>query len=113
MLRAAVLALVIATPVLAEDSREVSCGYQGAVAGAIQKARLGKVKKEDVEKTILGSNPPWPEAYNNAIPHLTEFVYAPTIKLRDLRRIDLARTFEEQCIQNWEDIQRMKQNIKN
>ena len=113
MLRAAFLALILATPALAEDSKEVSCGYQGAVASAIPKARLDKVKKEAVEATILGSNPPWPEAYNNAIPHLTEFVYSPNIKMRDLRKIDLGQTFEAQCLQNWDDIQRMKQNMKN
>ena len=113
MLRVALAALLLATPALAEDSKEVSCHYQGEVAAAIQKARLKRVKKENVEATILASNPGWPEAYSKANPQLTEFIYSPSLKMRDLRKIDIGEAMETQCIEQWDNVQQIQKNMKN
>lgn len=109
---AAGLFLTLAAPAArAEDSKEVSCSYQGQVAAAVQKARLDRVPESDVEATILASNPTWPQNYSAAIPQLTGWVYQQ--KRRDLRKVDLGAFFEAQCLENWDQIQEMKRNMGN
>lgn len=102
---------MFATPVLAQDSKEVSCGYQADVIRAIQQARLDRVKEADVAETIAASDPQWPANYSAAIPQLTPWVYSQ--KKRDLRRNDLGAVLEQQCLENWEQIQDMQQQLNN
>lgn len=112
MFRFALILSFLATPVLAQaDSKEESCGYQGAVAAAVQQARLDRVNKDDVASTIAAGNPAWPERYNKAIPQLTEFVYSQ--RRRDLRNVDLGTFYREQCLQNWDQIQQMQNQLNN
>ncbi|MCB1343260.1 MAG: hypothetical protein KDK24_19770 [Pseudooceanicola sp.] len=113
MFRAALFVLLAASPAFAGDSKEVSCSHQGAVAAAVQKARLDRVKKEDVESTILASQHSWPDSYSKAIPYLVDFIYAPTMKMRDLRKTNIGRTMEIQCIQQWDNIAQINKNAKN
>ncbi len=108
-----VIAFVVAalgTPMLAEASKEESCGYQGQVMAAVQQARMDRVKKDRVETEILASNPTWPAEYSKAIPPLVDQVYA--MKRRDLRKNDLGALFEQQCLANWEQIQAMKKSLQ-
>ena len=56
MIRPALVLALLATPALAEDSKEVSCGYQAQVVAAIQQARLDRVKERDVPEPSA-SNP--------------------------------------------------------
>ncbi|MFD3189047.1 hypothetical protein ACFMPD_02075 [Sedimentitalea sp. HM32M-2] len=111
MFRLVLVTCLFATPVLAAESKEKSCGYQGQVMSAVQKARLDKVKEADVAATIAASNPPWPANYSAAIPQLTQFVYSQ--KMRDLRKNDLGASLRAQCIENWDQIQKMQKNLKN
>ena len=105
-----VFALAIAAaPALAEDDKMTSCTYQGQVVAAIQTARMDRVKQENVQATVT-SNATWPEKYNAAIPRMTEFVYQQ--KRRDLRRVNLGDQFRQQCIDNWDQIQQIMNNIK-
>ncbi|MDU9003509.1 hypothetical protein [Sedimentitalea todarodis] len=111
MIRLALVACLFATPLLAAESKEQSCGYQAQVISAIQKARLDRVKQADVASTIAASNPTWPANYNAAIPQLTEFVYSQ--KKRDLKKTDLGANLQQQCLENWDQIQEMQKKLKN
>ncbi|GHF70284.1 hypothetical protein [Seohaeicola zhoushanensis] len=112
MFRSALFALLFATPALAGDSKEVSCGYQGDVAAAVQKARLDGVKKGEAESFILASRPTWPESYSKAIPYLIDFIYAPSLKMRDLRKINIGESMETQCLQQWDNVNQINKKSK-
>lgn len=96
MIRFAFVACLLASPVLAADSKEVSCGYQADVVAAIQKARLERVKEQNVAATIKASGPTWPENYSAAIPLITPWVYQQ--KRRDIRNKDLGAVWKELCL---------------
>lgn len=107
---AALLAVFLAAPVQAAENKEESCKYQGQVMAAVQAARMDRVKLEKVEEVILASGPDWPEQYSKAIPQLAQHVYA--MKRRDLRNADLGAVFEQQCLENWDQIQAMTKQLK-
>ena len=96
MIRYAVVFALMAGPLWAADSKAVSCDYQAQVVGAIQQARLDKVKERDVPKHIADSNPTWPENYSAAIPIMTPWVYQQ--KMRDVKKKDLAAAWKELCL---------------
>jgi len=96
MIRYAVVLCLLAAPVVAKDSKEVSCGYQSEVIAAIQQARLDKVKERNVPKHIADTDPTWPDNYNAAIPLMTPWVYEQ--KMRDVRNNDLGATWKELCL---------------
>ena len=110
MIRIALAAALLAAPAYASETKEESCKYQGQVMAAVQQARLDRVKQEEVEQVILDSEPEWPERFSNAIPQLAAHVY--TMKRRDLRDVDLGVVLEEQCLQNWDQIQAMQQQLQ-
>lgn len=93
---AALLAVPFATSVAA-DSKKQSCEYQAQVVAAIQQARLNKVKERDVAKTVLASNPSWPENYNAAIPLITPWVYEQ--KKSVIKDQNLSDAWMELCLQ--------------
>ena len=97
MIRLAVLVCLMATPSLAADSKDVSCGYQADVVAAIQKARLARVAERNVPAAIAKTDPTWPANYNNAIPHMTPWVYE--MKRSVLRKEDLSAVWKELCLQ--------------
>lgn len=97
MIRLAVIAMLLATPLSAAESKEESCRYQSDVVAAIQKARLDRVKERDVPKAIAATNPVWPDNYDAAIPLITPWVYEQ--KMRDVRNKDLAAAWLELCLQ--------------
>lgn len=109
MLRIALATALLATPLLAEETMEQSCGYFANVVRAIQQARLDRVKEAEVATTIASSNPNWPSGYNAAIPHLTTWVYEQ--KKRDVRKKDFAEIYYQQCEENWDEIQAMKNSL--
>lgn len=96
MIRIAFLACLMASPVLAADSKAVSCGYQADVVAAIQKARLDRVKEQNVASAIQATSPGWPENYNAAIPLIAPWVYQQ--KRRDIRNKDLGAVWKELCL---------------
>lgn len=98
MIRYALVFVLAAGPVLAKDSKAVSCDYQAQVVAAIQQARLDKVKERDVPQHIADTNPTWPDNYNAAIPIMTPWVYEQ--KMRDVRKNDLSAAWKELCLQN-------------
>lgn len=97
MLRIAIVAALLATPVAAQDTKEKSCKYQADVVAAIQQARLDRVKERDVVQAVADSGPTWPENYNAAIPLITPWVYEQ--KMRDVRNKDLGAAWLELCLQ--------------
>lgn len=98
MIRPALVLALLAAPALAQDSKEVSCGYQAQVVAAIQQARLDRVRERDVPETIAASNPTWPENYNAAIPLITPWVYEK--RMRVVRQNDLSEAWKEVCLAN-------------
>ncbi|MGR3620993.1 hypothetical protein [Pseudophaeobacter sp.] len=110
MIRITLAALsLLAAPAYAADSKEDSCRYQGQVMAAVQTARLDRVKQEEVEQSILDSAPDWPEQYSKAIPQLAAHVYA--MKRRDLKATEFGPLLEQQCLENWDQIQEMQQQL--
>ncbi len=107
---AALLAVFLVAPVQASENKKESCKYQGQVMAAVQAARLDRVSQENVEEVILATDPVWPEQYSKAIPQLAAHVYA--MKRRDLRNTDLGAIFEQQCLENWDQIQAMTKQLK-
>ncbi|WP_293573107.1 hypothetical protein [Phaeobacter sp.] len=111
MIRHALIAVVLsAAPAFAEDSKEDSCRYQGQVMSAVQQARLDGVKQEDVVETIVAAEPAWPDAYSNALPQLSAHIYG--LRKRDLRKTDFGAILEQQCLDNWDQIQEMKKQLQ-
>jgi len=98
----------LAAPAFAQDEREASCGYQGAIATAIQTARLDGVRENRVEREILGNSPAWPASFNGAIPTIAGWIYQ--IDRSQLRSNDLGAIWQEQCVTNWDAIQQMLSN---
>lgn len=95
-------AVILATaacafPVLAQEDKVESCGYQADVVSAIQQARIDRVEERGVQAHILAQSPTWPEQYNNAIPLITPWVYEQ--KRRVIRNEDLAAAWNELCLQ--------------
>jgi len=111
MIRIIVLTCLLATPAIAEKNKVEDCGYQADVIAAVQKARLDRVKEDNVEKVILASNPSWPENYSKAIPAMTNQIYQ--LKRRDLRKVDMSAQFRTQCIENYDRILEMRKGLKN
>ena len=97
MLRIAVAAALLATPLAAAETKEQSCQYQADVVAAVQKARLDKVKERGVAEAVAATGPTWPENYNAAIPLITPWVYEQ--KMRDVRKKDLGAAWLELCLQ--------------
>ncbi len=97
MLRIAIVAALLATPLAAQETKEQSCQYQADVVAAVQQARLDRVKERDVAKTVVDSGPAWPENYNAAIPLIAPWVYEQ--KMRDVRKKDLGAAWLELCLQ--------------
>ncbi|MCD9148637.1 hypothetical protein [Pseudophaeobacter flagellatus] len=110
MIRITLAVALLAAPAYAAENKEDSCKYQGQVMAAVQAARLDRVSQADVEQVILDSNPEWPEQYSKAIPQLTGHIYA--MKRRDLKATEFGPLMEQQCLENWDQIQAMKQQLK-
>ena len=60
---------------------------------------------------LIAQNPDWPAGVSNALPAATEYVYS--IKRRDLKKVDLAAQTKATCLQNYEQIQAMKNSVGN
>jgi len=92
-----IVAVALAAPAAAEETKEQSCGYQAMIVSAIQQARLDRVAERDVPAHILASSPEWPTNYNDAIPLITPWVYEQ--KRRTVRKEDLGAAWNELCLQ--------------
>ncbi|EEE38582.1 hypothetical protein RKLH11_2424 [Rhodobacteraceae bacterium KLH11] len=97
MLRIASVAVLFATPLVAQETKEQSCQYQADVVAAVQQARLDRVKERDVAQVVADNGPTWPENYNAAIPLIAPWVYEQ--KMRDVRKKDLGAAWLELCLQ--------------
>lgn len=102
---AATLALT-ALPLHAQSKTE-ACGLQGEVVGAIQQARLDRVRRDAVVPTLVAANPEW-EKMSQAMPQMVEWVYS--LKRRDLKKVELGKAAEAQCLENWEQLQKLTNN---
>ena len=98
MLPFALSLTLAATSGSAQSEKELDCGYQADVAGAVQKARLDGVSEKKVRASIEATNPAWPERYNNAIPVFAAQIYQ--IKKRNLKKIDLRSEWLGTCLGN-------------
>ena len=102
MRRNLLVAVLAATPAFAEDKSQEVCGYMSEIVDAIQQARLDRVPERKVRQAVLDGEPTWPERYNNAIVHMTPWVYEQ--RMRDVRKTDLGEAWREVCVTNWDQI---------
>ena len=86
--------LLAAAPALAQEKAE-SCGYQGDVVAAVQKARLDRVRERKVSERILAGDNNWPEKYNAVIPLVAPWVYE--LSRADLKE-DLRQVWVQACL---------------
>ncbi|TCL09926.1 hypothetical protein BXY66_1993 [Shimia isoporae] len=86
--------------------KEDTCKLQGEVMGAVQQARLERVKQGDVVDTVMAANPDWPASMAAAMPQVVDFVYSQ--KRKDLKKVDLSQTAEAQCLESWDQIKQMQ-----
>lgn len=111
---ALVCATLLSAPVLAQDTdtvaRDKTCRLQADVIGAVQTARLERVRKDNAVDTVISANPSWPSDVETAVLPVVDYVY--TIKRRDLKRVDLASDTFTQCVENWEQLQQMQKSLK-
>jgi hypothetical protein len=98
ILRTLVIAAVVASAgaAQAQSKKEMDCGYQADVVGAIQQARIERVSERKVAAHVA-EKATWPENYNGAIPLMTPWVYE--MKMRDVKAQDLAGAWKELCLQ--------------
>ncbi len=97
MIRLALVACLLASPVLSAETKEETCGHQADVVAAIQQARLDRVAEREVPAAIAATNPTWPENYNAAIPLITPWVYEKKRKV--IKNEDLSAAWKELCLQ--------------
>ena len=95
-----------AMPALAQSKTEV-CGLQGDVVGAIQQARLDRVKSDEVVPTLVAANPEW-NSMAEAMPQMVDWVYS--LKRRDLKNVQLGDAAESQCLENWDQLRSLTNN---
>lgn len=107
----AVFALTL-TPAFADEAqKEAECQFQADLIGAVQQARLDRVRKANLTETLVAANPDWPAGAAKAIPAIGEYVYG--FKRRDLRNVDLGETTKQQCLENWDQLQELKGSFSN
>ena len=111
MIRLTLAAALLATPALAQDSKEEACRFESQVMGAVQQARLDRVAKGQVGEHIAANAPGWPEKYNAAIPQMVEYIYDQ--KRRVLKQNDFGAVWEQQCLQTWDQRQEMLEAMQN
>lgn len=88
--------VLMSGPAMAQtDEKAESCGYQGDVVAAVQKARLNRVRERKVNDRILAQDNNWPEKYNAVIPLVTPWVYE--MDRSDLKE-DLREVWVTACV---------------
>ena len=101
------LSLCLAAPMASAQSKETSCALQNEVVSAIQQARLDRVSEAKVVPTLMEANPDWPTGLADALPQMVEWVYS--LRRRDLKGVNLGDAAEQQCLDNWDQIQASNQ----
>ena len=109
-------AIMISAPAWAASKvdtaeKERQCQFQGDLMGAVQQARLDRVKKAKASETVLAANPDWPEGVADALPAIVEYVWGFT--RRDLKKVDLAQGAKDTCLENYEEIQKLQKTVTN
>ena len=97
-MRVLIIAALVAgvmSPVQAASKKVNDCGFQANVVGAVQRARIARVKERKVGETVLAAAT-WPERYNAVIPLVTPWVYE--MKMRDVKTQDLSAAWKEMCL---------------
>lgn len=112
-IRAAILMMCFAAPAMSasEAEKQAQCQFQADLIGAVQQARLDRVRKDDAVDTVLEAHPEWPAGVAMAMPAVVEYVYG--FKRRDLRNVDLQADTLRTCLENFDQIQTLKKTIEN
>jgi hypothetical protein len=105
------LGLALPAAAATQAEKQADCALQAELIGAVQTARLDWVRKNRVADRLLEQNPDWPAGVAEALPAVTEYVYS--IKRRDLKQVDLAAQTQATCLQNYDQIQSMKNSLGN
>ncbi len=108
---AAGLGLAVPAGAATEAEKEAACAFQAELMGAVQTARLDRVRKSRVTDRLIAENPDWPAGVAQALPAVTDYVYS--IKRRELQQVDLAAQTEATCLQNYDQIQSLKESVTN
>lgn len=111
LLASGLLALTLAPAHADETEKQTACRLQAELVGAVQQARLDRVRKAKLTETLRAANPDWSEGMVQAIPAIGDYVYS--FKRRELRGVDLAATSKQQCLENWDQIQDLKNSMSN
>tara|TARA_R110002020_G_scaffold67179_9_gene176507 strand:- start:38904 stop:39206 length:303 start_codon:yes stop_codon:yes gene_type:complete len=90
------LSVAVAAPAFAQSAKEKDCGLQADVVGAVQAARLDRVKERDVATHIADGTPTWPENYNAVVPLVTPWIYG--LEMAELKENDLSAAWTELCL---------------
>jgi len=107
----AAFALALPAGAASAAEKEAQCALQAELMGAVQTARLERVRKNRVTDKLMEQNPDWPAGAAQALPALAEYVYS--IRRSDLRQVDLAAQTRATCLQNHDQIQSLKNSVTN
>ncbi|MEM6941525.1 MAG: hypothetical protein AAF943_13005 [Pseudomonadota bacterium] len=107
-----VIAVVFASPVVAQADRDAECALQGDLFRLIQQARLDGVRVGQVPAAVAEARPQYSEKLLATVPQLANYVYAEFTK-RQLRNLDLGEQTRQQCVANWDQIQAMRDAVQN
>lgn len=110
-LTAAVFVFAVTPAAASEAEKNAECQFQADLIGAVQQARMDRVRKDKLTETLLAAYPDWPEGAATAIPAIGEYVYG--FKRRELRQVDLGAATKQQCLENWDQIQALKESMTN
>jgi hypothetical protein len=107
----AISLLAVPATAATQAEKKKQCQFQADLIGAVQTARLDRVKKAKASETVLAANPEWPEGAAQAMSPVVEYVYG--IKRRDLKKVDLAADTLTTCLENYDQIQALKNSVEN
>lgn len=103
--------LAVPASAATEAEKQAQCQFQADLIGAVQQARLDRVRKDDAVDVVLQAHPDWPAGLATAMPAVVEYVYG--FKRRELRDVDLKADTMTTCMENFDQIQTLKKTIEN
>ncbi len=116
----ALCAAILALPAMAQTTSDTDaqdatklaqCELSANMIGAVQQARLDRVRKGRAAAKVMNANAAWPDSVKTALPTIVEFVYG--LPRKDLTTQDLRETTRVQCLQQYEQVQGLTGSASN
>lgn len=101
--------LALAGPVGAQSNTATDaakfeqCEASARLIGAVQQARLDRVRKAKAADTVLSSGGSWPKNIQSALPTIVDYVY--TLPRKQLNSQNLGEITRAQCLAQYEQVQ--------